>query len=70
MCRKTQCSTCSGVTWFGRCGLHIAQVLDPIPAEQWCTCPKPEGSGYPPIGPPPPSSCRTTLDILSPHTGS
>ncbi|KAI5818259.1 hypothetical protein BZA77DRAFT_243969 [Pyronema omphalodes] len=53
MCRRSQCANCSGVTWFGRCGLHIAQVLDPVPKEEWCTCPKPEGSSYPPIGPPP-----------------
>lgn len=39
----------AGKTWFG-CGLHIPAVMDNVSKDQWCTCPKPEGSGYPPKG--------------------
>ncbi|RYP09234.1 hypothetical protein DL764_001420 [Monosporascus ibericus] len=37
-------------TWFG-CGRHIPEVLDKVPADEWCTCePKVEvgGKKYPP----------------------
>ncbi|KAK9340984.1 hypothetical protein V1521DRAFT_422830 [Lipomyces starkeyi] len=49
MCKPSVCDTCSGKTWFG-CGLHIPSVLDSVPKEEWCKCPKPEGSQYPPKG--------------------
>ncbi|KAA8899626.1 hypothetical protein FN846DRAFT_815786 [Sphaerosporella brunnea] len=52
MCKPTKCSTCSGITWWG-CGQHIPMVMDAAPTEQWCSCPKPEDSQYPPMGPPP-----------------
>ncbi|KAK9428243.1 hypothetical protein V1505DRAFT_377580 [Lipomyces doorenjongii] len=55
MCHQSTCATCSGKTWFG-CGHHIPSVLDHIPKEEWCSCPKSEGSQYPPMGPSPVST--------------
>ncbi|KAI5797930.1 hypothetical protein DFH27DRAFT_560947 [Peziza echinospora] len=51
MCRSARCPNedCSGLTWIG-CGLHVPSVMDPVPKEDWCTCPKPENSTYPPQG--------------------
>ncbi|KAK9264865.1 hypothetical protein V1519DRAFT_434356 [Lipomyces tetrasporus] len=49
MCKPSVCDICSGKTWFG-CGLHIPSVLDSVPKEEWCKCPRPEGSQYPPKG--------------------
>ncbi|KAA8912765.1 hypothetical protein FN846DRAFT_257660 [Sphaerosporella brunnea] len=49
MCRKTKCSNCSGATWIG-CGAHISSVMDGIPKEQWCKCPRNGGEAYPPMG--------------------
>ncbi|KAI5846803.1 hypothetical protein BZA05DRAFT_341459 [Tricharina praecox] len=49
MCKKATCSACSGVTWFG-CGMHIPMVMNGVPEDKWCTCPKPADSPYPPKG--------------------
>ncbi|PWW77400.1 hypothetical protein C7212DRAFT_174032 [Tuber magnatum] len=47
MCMQATCATCGGKSWRG-CGQHIPRVLDSVPVEEWCSCPKPEGSKYPP----------------------
>ncbi|KAA8903093.1 hypothetical protein FN846DRAFT_780244 [Sphaerosporella brunnea] len=49
MCSKTTCGKCSGATWFG-CGSHIPSVMDSIPKEQWCKCPRKGNDQYPPMG--------------------
>lgn len=50
MCMKATCSQCGKTTWQG-CGSHISTALDPVPADQLCTCaPKVvfNGKEYPP----------------------
>lgn len=50
MCMKVTCSQCGRTTWQG-CGSHISTALDPVPADQLCTCaPKVvfNGKEYPP----------------------
>ncbi|KAF2747040.1 hypothetical protein M011DRAFT_423940 [Sporormia fimetaria CBS 119925] len=53
MCRKSKCSKCHKITWFG-CGNHIATVMEQVPHEEWCTCDEgrveKEGVVYPPKG--------------------
>lgn len=36
MCRPVPCRTCGKTTWAG-CGLHVGQVKDGVPADQWCS---------------------------------
>ncbi|KAL8802000.1 MAG: hypothetical protein Q9200_006739 [Gallowayella weberi] len=51
MCKRGTCTTCQKTSWWG-CGSHIPTVMDPLPAENWCTCsPKIEKGGkeYPPM---------------------
>ena len=35
MCSPVKCPTCGKTTWSG-CGLHIDQVKQSVPADQWC----------------------------------
>lgn len=40
MCFPIACASCGKTTWDG-CGEHVAEVMDPVPAEQRCTCSDP-----------------------------
>ena len=35
MCHPIECPVCHKTTWEG-CGLHIEQVREQVPPEQWC----------------------------------
>ncbi len=43
MCYPVTCPTCHKTTWGG-CGQHVEQVRASVPADRWCTCPRPQTS--------------------------
>lgn len=45
MCYATPCTTCGKTTWAG-CGNHVDEVKASVPANQWCTCPTSNKSGF------------------------
>ncbi|ORY69436.1 hypothetical protein BCR35DRAFT_308022 [Leucosporidium creatinivorum] len=46
MCMPATCPTCNKTTWRG-CGKHIASVMDKVPVEERCQCPR-AGAGTAP----------------------
>ncbi|MDO5049680.1 MAG: hypothetical protein Q4D87_07340 [Actinomycetaceae bacterium] len=43
MCSPITCPRCKKTTWTG-CGNHVDQVRAMVPADQWCTCDRPDGA--------------------------
>ena len=45
MCYEVKCKTCGKRTWAG-CGRHKDSVMEKIPEEERCKCPREESSWW------------------------